>query len=74
VPDGKQLDAVSRKPERGESKFGNWRREVNEVDQGWEIRFDYVASEERFAPHDYREFSEFQRKAIDAIEQPLVLQ
>jgi hypothetical protein len=33
-----------------------------------------VASEDRFAPEDYREFAEFQRQAVDAIEQPFVMQ
>ncbi len=73
-PSDSRLDAVMKKPLEGESKFGNWRREVSKGDGNWEIRFDYVASEARFGPEDYREFSEFQRKAIDAIEQALVLQ
>ena len=74
IPAGKRLDEVARKPERGESRFGNWRREVTRGDRGWEIRFDFVASEDRFDPEDYREFSEFQRRVIDAVEQPLLLQ
>ncbi len=74
IPDGRKLDEVARKPERGESRFGQWQRKVSREDRGWEIRFDFVASEERFSPEDYREFSEFQRRAIDAVEQPLLLQ
>ena len=74
IPDGRKLDEVAKKPERGESRFGQWQREVRREDGGWEIRFDFVASEERFSPEEYREFSEFQRKAIDAVEQPLLLQ
>jgi hypothetical protein len=74
IPAGRRLDAVSRKPATGESKFGNWRREVNEAAAGWEIRFDYVASAQRFPAADYRDFAEFQRRAVDAIEQPVVLQ
>ncbi len=73
-PSGQRLEMVNSKPEQGESKFGNWRRQVSESEGNWEIQFDYVASEARFAPEDYREFAEFQRKAVDAIEQALVLQ
>ncbi len=73
VASGQRVDEASRKPDAGESKFGNWRREVSKGDGSMEIRFDYVASDSRFDPEDYRDFAEFQRKAIDAIEQPLVL-
>jgi hypothetical protein len=74
VPSGLRLDEASTKPDRGESKFGNWHREVSRDDSNWEIRFDYVASEDRFGPEDYRDFAEFQRRAVDAIEQPFVFQ
>ncbi len=74
VPSGLRVDEVSNKPDRGESKFGNWHRQVNRDNGNWEIRFDYVASDDRFEPEDYRDFAEFQRQAIDAIEQPLVIQ
>lgn len=73
-PSGRRLDVVTKKPHAGESRFGNWRREVSEAEGSWKIQFDYVASEARFGPEDYREFAEFQRRAVDAIEQPLLLQ
>ncbi len=73
VPSGHRIDEASRKPDAGESKFGNWRREISKNDGSLEIRFDYVASDSRFEAEDYRDFAEFQRKAVDAIEQPLVL-
>ena len=71
---GRRLNQVVSKPAGEESKFGNWRREINRNNGGLEIRFDYVASEDRFAPEDYREFAEFQRQAVDAIEQRLIIQ
>jgi len=73
VPSGRRLDEATRKPDAGESKFGNWQRQVSQDAGTWEIRFDYAASDSRFDPEDYRDFAEFQRKAVDAIEQPLVL-
>ncbi len=74
VPSGLRLDEVSKKPDAGESRFGSWRRQIEQGGDAWKISFDYVASESRFAPEEYRDFAEFQRKAVDAIEQPLVLQ
>lgn len=74
APPGMQLATVSKKPDAGASKFGHWRRAISKGDSRWEIHFDYVASDERFAPEDYRKFSDFQRQAVDAIEQALVLQ
>lgn len=74
IPSGLSVDEASSKPDRGESKFGNWHRQVSRNNDNWEIRFDYVASEDRFAPEDYRDFAEFQRQAVDAIELPLVVQ
>ena len=74
VPAGQRLDETVNKPNRGESKFGNWHREVSREEGGWQIRFDYTASGDRFGPEDYREFAEFQRQAVDAIEQPLIIQ
>jgi hypothetical protein len=71
---GRRLDQVVSKPAGDESKFGNWQREINRNNGGLEIRFDYVASEDRFDPEDYREFAEFQRQALDAIEQRLIIQ
>ena len=73
APPGRRLDALSGKPDGGESKFGNWKREVSQNGDHWEFRFDFVASESRFDADDYRGFAEFQRQAVDAIEQPFVL-
>jgi len=74
VPTGLRLDEASSKPDRGESRFGSWQREIIGDENSWEIRFDYVASEDRFGPEDYRDFAEFQRRAVDAIEQPFIMQ
>ena len=73
-PPGRKLNAVTTKPGSAESRFGTWRREVDETEGNWKIQFDYAASGARFAPEDYRDFADFQRKAVNAIEQPLLLQ
>jgi len=46
---------------------------VTEENDSWKIQFDYVASDARFAPEEYRDFADFQRKAVDAIEQSMAL-
>jgi transglutaminase-like putative cysteine protease/tetratricopeptide (TPR) repeat protein len=74
APQGQRLTEAAKKPDAGESKFGSWRRQVSRDNGNWQVRFDFVASEERFGPEDYRAFSEFQRQAIDAIEQPLLVE
>ncbi len=74
APSGSRLETITDKPDSGESRFGNWRREILRDNDAWEMRFNYVSSEQRFAPEDYREFAEFHRRAVDAIEQPLVVQ
>jgi len=74
VPAGMRLEELAKRPDNGESRFGLWNRKVTQDNDRWQIEFDYVASDKRFAPEDYREFAEFQRKAVDAIEQPLILQ
>ncbi len=73
IPSGRGIDAVTGKPDVGESQFGTWQRSITKDGDSWQIQFDYTASDKRFEPGDYREFFEFQRDAIDAIEQPLTL-
>ena len=74
APAGSRLETATEKPDSGESRFGNWRREIAHDSDAWLMRFDYVSSRQRFAAEDYREFAEFHRRAVDAIEQPLIVQ
>ena len=74
VPEGQSVQLGAKRPSSGESKFGVWRRDVTQSDNAVHIQFDYQASERRFDADDYREFSDFQRKAVDAVEQPLILE
>ena len=72
-PSGQKPQAVTKKPGAGESRFGNWRRDVTEENGSLKIQFDYAASGARFAPEEYRDFADFQRKAVDAIEQSMAI-
>lgn len=74
VPAGRQLDIAKKKPDSGESRFGNWQRQLNQGADVLEIRLDYVGDDKRFDANEYRDFADFHRKLVDAIEQPLILQ
>jgi hypothetical protein len=41
---------------------------------GWQIQFEDAASADHFGPEGYRDFAEFQRKAVDAVEQAFIIQ
>lgn len=74
VPAGRQIDIAKKKPDSGESRFGNWQRQLNQGADTMEIRLDYVGDDKRFDAAEYRDFADFHRKLVDAIEQPLILQ
>jgi hypothetical protein len=74
VPSGRQIDVAKKKPDSGESRFGNWQRQMNQGADALEIRLDYVGDGKRFDAAEYRDFADFHRKLVDAIEQPLILQ
>ncbi|HSD68081.1 MAG TPA: DUF3857 domain-containing protein [Woeseiaceae bacterium] len=74
LPAERKLQIAAKKPDAGESRFGNWQRQLSQDSGAWEMRFDYVADESRFDAGEYREFTEFHRKLVDAIEQPLIVE
>jgi hypothetical protein len=67
------LNIAKKKPDSGESRFGNWNRQLSQGADTWEIRVDYVGDDTRFDAGEYRDFADFHRKLVDAIEQPLIL-
>jgi hypothetical protein len=73
VPSGRRLNIAKKKPDSGESRFGNWNRQLSQGANTWEIRVDYVGDDTRFDAGEYRDFADFHRKLVDAIEQPLIL-
>jgi hypothetical protein len=73
VPSGRQIEIAKKKPDGGESRFANWHRRMDKGAELWEIRLDYVGDESRFDAGEYRDYADFHRKLVDAIEQPLIL-
>ncbi len=74
LPAEHQLQIASKKPDGDESRFGTWQRQMSQDAGAFEMRFNYVGDDSRFDARDYREFTEFHRKLVDALEQPLILQ
>jgi transglutaminase-like putative cysteine protease/tetratricopeptide (TPR) repeat protein len=67
------LSVAADKPDSDETRFGNWRKRIEQGPDSWVISLDYVADTSRFDPDDYRDFAEFHRRLVGSIEQPLIL-
>ena len=67
------LSVAADKPDSDETRFGNWRKRIDQGPDSWVISLDYVADTSRFDPDDYRDFAEFHRRLVSSIEQPLIL-
>lgn len=70
---GQRLEAYSPRGNAGESRFGNWNRRISTTDDGVELSFEYNGGQGRYPSTDYSEFTDFQRKAVAALEQEFVL-
>ena len=67
------LSVAADKPDSDETRFGNWRKRIEQGPDSWVISLDYVADTSRFDPDDYGDFAEFHRRLVGSIEQPLIL-
>jgi tetratricopeptide (TPR) repeat protein len=68
------LRLASKKPDADESRFGSWRRKIDGDDERWVLRLEYTSGRDEFGPDDYRAFTDFHRKLVGAIEQPVVIE
>ena len=69
-----KLKFASKKPDADESRFGSWRRKIDSSDEGWILRFEYTGGHDHYEPEDYREFTDFHRRLVGSIEQPMVIE
>jgi len=65
---------ASKKPDADESRFGSWRRKIDSDDDSWVLKLEYTSGHDEFGPEEYREFTDFHRELVGAIEQPMVLE
>ncbi len=69
-----KLKLASKKPDADESRFGSWRRKIDSSDEGWILRLEYTGGHDHYEPEDYREFTDFHRRLVGSIEQPMVIE
>jgi len=68
------LSMAAKKPDADESRFGSWRRRIDSSDERWILELEYTGGQDDFGPDEYREFTDFHRRLVGAIEQPMVLE
>ena len=69
-----KLAVASNKPDADESRFGHWKRSIEKTDERWVLQLDYTGRKSEFPADDYGDYTEFHRRLIGSIEQPVVLQ
>ncbi len=69
-----KLEIASKKPDADESRFGSWRRKIDSSDESWILRLDYTSGHDEYGPEDYSEFTDFHRRLVGSIEQPMVIE
>ena len=72
-PAGK-LAIASKKPNADESRFGSWRRMIDNGADSWVMQLEYTSGHAEYAAEDYDAFADFHRRLIGTIEQPVVIE
>ncbi len=68
------LKVAAKKPDADESRFGSWRRTIDSSDERWILELEYTSGHDEYGPDEYRAFTDFHRKLVGAIEQPMVIE
>jgi hypothetical protein len=68
------LKVAAKKPDADESRFGSWRRRIDSSDERWVLRLEYTSGHDEYGPDEYRAFTDFHRRLIGSIEQPMVIE
>ena len=68
------LRMAAKKPDADESRFGSWRRKIDSSDERWILELEYTGGQDDFGPDEYREFTDFHRRLVGSIEQPMVIE
>ncbi len=69
-----KLRPAAKKPDADESRFGSWRRKFDSNGEGWILKLEYTSGHDEYEPDEYRAFTDFHRKLVGAIEQPMVIE
>ena len=73
-PGAPKLTLAAKKPDADESRFGSWQRKIDSSDEGWILRLEYTSGHDHYGAEDYREFTDFHRRLVGSIEQPVVIE
>ena len=73
-PSSAKVRVAAAKADADESRFGAWRRKIDDVNGSLVLKLDYTSGQAEFAPEEYGEFAEFHRKLVGSIEQPMVIE
>lgn len=73
-PLSSKLAVATNKPDGDESRFGHWRRSIDKTDESWVLQLEYTGRKSEFPADDYGDYTEFHRRLIGSIEQPVVFQ
>jgi tetratricopeptide (TPR) repeat protein len=69
-----KLRIASKKPEADESRFGSWRRKIDSSDEGWTLSLEYTSGHAEYGAEDYSDFTDFHRRLVGSIEQPMLIE
>jgi tetratricopeptide (TPR) repeat protein len=73
-PPASMLKVAAKKPDADESRFGSWRRRIDSSDERWVLRLEYTSGHDEYGPDEYRAFTDFHRRLVGSIEQPMVIE
>lgn len=64
----------AKKPDADESRFGSWQRKIDSDGDSWVLQLEYTSGRAEYTPEEYGAFTDFHRKLIGSIEQPMVIE
>ena len=65
---------AAKRPDADESRFGSWSRKIDSDDERWVLSLEYTSGRDEFGADEYRAFTDFHRKLVGAIEQPVEIE
>lgn len=74
TPAPSKLAVATSKPDGDESRFGHWKRSIDTTGDRWVLQLEYTGRKSQFAAGDYGDYTEFHRRLIGSIEQPVIFQ
>ncbi len=74
TPTPSKLAVATNKPDGDESRFGHWKRSIDTTGDRWVLQLEYTGRKSQFPADDYGDYTEFHRRLIGSIEQPVIFE